>query len=1143
MARTCFGGHRPVRSLLAGWRVSLHRTRADWPIVAAAWLITLLAAVLLAAGFIYPTAASEAGLRRALADAPAGQTNVVASIYEPSAGAAGIDPPVEADLQRAIAGLGGSVVRDWRGSATLGLAGLPDSENGDQAVVGYLDDLASHTTLVDGAWPADAGDPSAPIQVVVADTVASALHLRVGDSLPFVAHASANPLAVPARLVGIFSVTSAADPYWNDDNQLTTGLHENGSYRTLGPFVTTQDDLLQHAGLAQLFLQWRVFPSFQALSLDDASQLRASVEGLAERLGVDTGQPFTVESGLPAILGDAERSLLVSRTGVLLLFAQLSILAAYAIVLTASLLVDHRRVDTALLRSRGAGLPQLALLSAAEGFLLAIPAVLVAPWLAVGALNLLNVAGPLADVGLHIDPRVTLDGYVAAGAAGLACVVLLGIPALLAARGFAAEHGGLSRQETRTFGQRMGLDVALLAITGIAIWQLRLYGAPLTRSVQGALGLDPLLVAAPAIGLMAGGVLALRVLPLLATAAEAVVSRGRDLVASLGSRQMARRPLRYTRSALLLMLAMSMGVFALSYAATWSRSQRDQAAYQAGADARVVPGASIGSLPAWALPSAYQGVPGVAQVSPVERISGGVSFAAGGSADLLALDAATGAGVVRFRSDESSESIAALMQPLSAGRPRPALPQLPDGTTYLRVVPNFKITAISQLVFDPATQEGKDVPLDPAKVSGVQLSVGAVVRDAHGLIYDLETAPVDVAGVPTAIVLTLAPTKSGNAAGVAQAQARLDGPLTLAGLNVAVWLPQDLTTTSGVLGVGAVASGADAAGPWADVPLAAAALWHAKIAQGQQVLADVPTAQTTGTAIRLGSEDGQGALLGNGPQIAAARVSFVPASVAPGGPVPVLVNRAFLAATTSAPGDTITATLDSVSRRLEISGVVESFPTTDPTRPLVVLDESTLGLLRLQATGTTRHADEWWLSATDGATAGLADALRASPFDSADVVTATDRARSLSTDPIALGIIGALTLGFISTGLFAIVGLTVSAAVSARQRRTEFALLRALGFSARQLSASLWLENGSLVLVSLLAGTGLGLLIGWLVLPFVTVTQRAATPVPPVLVEIPWDRILLLDGVSALALGIAVVVIGAVLRRLGVGSVLRMGED
>ena len=154
-----------------------------------------------------------------------------------------------------------------------------------------------------------------------------------------------------------------------------------------------------------------------------------------------------------------------------------------------------------------------------------------------------------------------------------------------------------------------------------------------------------------------------------------------------------------------------------------------------------------------------------------------------------------------------------------------------------------------------------------------------------------------------------------------------------------------------------------------------------------------------------------------------------------------------------------------------------------------------------------------------------------------------ERARSLSTDPVAIGTIGALAIGFVATGLFAIIGLTVSAAVSARERRTEFALLRALGLSGRQLSGWLWLENGSLVLVSLLAGTGLGILIGWMVLPFVTVTQGATAPVPSVIVAVPWDRIVLLDVASGLALGIAVVMIAGALRRLGAGRVLRMGED
>ena len=94
-----------------------------------------------------------------------------------------------------------------------------------------------------------------------------------------------------------------------------------------------------------------------------------------------------------------------------------------------------------------------------------------------------------------------------------------------------------------------------------------------------------------------------------------------------------------------------------------------------------------------------------------------------------------------------------------------------------------------------------------------------------------------------------------------------------------------------------------------------------------------------------------------------------------------------------------------------------------------------------------------------------------------------------------------------------------------------------------QLSGWLWLENAGIVVVSLVAGTGLGLLIGWVVLPFVTVTQEAAAPFPPPLVQTPWLSIGLLVVVSTLALGFTVVVLAAVMRRIGIGSVLRMGED
>ncbi|MGZ6256803.1 MAG: hypothetical protein ACXWMB_07285, partial [Candidatus Limnocylindria bacterium] len=940
-----------MHSIAAGWRLSLRRTRADWPIVAAAWLITILAAVLLAAGPIYSSAASEAGLRRALADAPAADKSIEVSLYGASTDANAADARVETELRRVIASSGGSIVRDWRSSATLGLQGPPGREPGDQAILGFLDGLPRHGTLVEGDWPAESGDPSEPIKVVVLEAVAKELRLAVGDELSLISHPLDQAVVVPARLVGTFAIDAPSDPYWNGDQWLLAWIEENGSYRTFGPFLTTRNDLLDHAGIAAIHLQWRAYPDFQRLTLDAAAQLRSRLEALPTRLQTATDEAFAVATGLAPILRDAERSLLVSRTGVLLLIAQLAILAAYAIILTASLLVDHRRIDTSLLRSRGAGPPQVALLALAEGLLLAIPAVLMAPWLAVGVLDLLNVVGPLADARLHIVPRVTLDGYLAAGLAGIACVALLVLPAALAARGFAAEQGGLSRQETRTFGQRMGLDIALLAITGIALWQLRLYGAPLTTTVRGSLGLDPLLVAAPAIAMTAGGVVALRILPLLAQGVETAVSRGRDLVASLGSRQLARRPLRYTRSALLLMLAMSMGVFALSYTATWSTSQHDQAEYQTGAEVRVLPGSSPSGLPAWALASAYAGLPGVEHASPVERIGDGILFAAAGSADLLALDADTAAGIVLLRAQDSAKPIGEMMHALREGRPEPGLATLPEGAAYVRIVPLVDIASIGMFVFDPDTGEAQFEPFDPGTHVDIRVRASAILIDSHGLLYRLESDLVPIEGPTTAIVLPLE--RAGQRSDVTtKAGARLDGPVKLAGLGIDVWLPQDSSMT-GLVGVAEASAGSDPVGPWSDVPLASTGTWNARMAQGSGVLADVPAGEAQGTAVQFRADGPTGIIFGNGTSAPSARLSFVPASVAVTDAVPVIANRAFLAATASSAGDTISATVEGDVRPLVISSVVDSFPTTDPGRPLLVFDEPTLGLLRLQGTGRT----------------------------------------------------------------------------------------------------------------------------------------------------------------------------------------------
>jgi ABC-type lipoprotein release transport system permease subunit len=1109
--------------------------RADWLIVAAAWLIALLAATLLAAGPIYASAVSLAGLHRVLAEAPVEAANVQASARVQTDAAAEVSQAVVGELARVSGPLRGSVVRLGR-SDTFALPGQPADEVRDLTVLGFMTELDQHASLVEGQWSAPAVAPGDPVEVVIGEGVAETLGLRVGDDLALQNRLD-EELTVPVRIVGIFRVTDPSDSVWFNESQMLDGLTESDQYRTFGPMLTTPQDLIGRVAGDQVLLQWRLFPDFERLTIDAAGSLRARVQNFAERVDAAAGgAPSSVVTGLDRIIATAERSLLASRTGVLLLMAQLAVLAGYAILLTAALLVDHRRVDTALLRSRGAGTLQVAGMALTEGLLIALSAGLAAPWLAAGVLRLFNVAGPLADVGLHIEPGVTDDAFLAAGVAAAACVILLVVPALLAARTFAAEHGAVSRQETRPIGQRIGLDVALLAIAALGFWQLRLYGAPLTESVRGTLGLDPLLIGAPAIGLLAGAVVALRLVPLLAQLVERAVVRGRGLVSSLGARQVARRPLRYTRAALLLMLAMAMGVFALFYTVTWTQSQQDQAEFQVGADVRVTPGRSSGTLPRWELDAAYGSLAGETAHMPVTRQDVRISRAAG-AAQLLALDAAAAPGIVRFRSDLADASLASLLAPLEAGRPTSALPSLDGEPTHLRVTTDVTIRAVAQRVFDFEAEAFVLEPADLELLTGVPLlNAAAVVRDVRGELHRFFADPVTVDDEDEELLIPLGSTGGGST---------LAYPLQLVSLELAFSLPSGLAATSATAILSEVAAGTEPAGDWQAADLAAAGAWRLGWAVFGARAEAVPSELVDGLSMRLDDRGPFGTLQGVDRYRRGTTLSFTPASVvdASDEPLPVIANEAFLERTAARTGDGLSLTLFGRQQPLVVAGSVRSFPTTEPDAPVLVADLPSLNLLRFGATHATSAPDEWWLTVEPAQTDALVGQLDAAPFSSVAIASRLGRARSLGTDPVALGIIGALALGVVAAGLFAVIGLVVSAAVSARERVTEFALLRALGLSSGQLSGWLSLENSMLALVSLVAGTGLGLLIGWVALPFVTVTQQAAIPFPPVTVEPPWAGVLLLEAIGVVTLGVTVALLARLLRRLGIGSTLRMGED
>ena len=1106
---------------LALWRAVVRRIRYDWPVVVAAWALLVAATTLLTAGTLYADAVALGGLRAAVGAAPAADRSLVVSLSSRAADFAGLDTAVRAELDRLVAAGGGGVVTTWLSSGSMGTAA--EATTGTTlSVLVTRPGIEDHATLAAGRWES----PGATVpEVVLSAPAAAGLSVSVGGQLGLVDRLHPGP-PLTFSVVGIY-LPKADDDYWLGNTLDLQGQLSQGSFTTYGPVVLAQDDFLKVAPGGMLSEEWHATPAVADLTGDGLTSLAAAATTIPDRIRAAVPAGFTprVQTGLPDILGRVDRSVLVGRSGVLVLVLEFAVVAAYAIVLVAGMLADRRRAETALIRTRGASGGHVAGIAVAEAVLLAGTAALIAPWISLAIVGALGTSGALtaARGNLSLSPAVLIaDGLgAAAGVVAMTLPNLGGIPSLSGVR------AAISRQAGRTLGQRLRLDLALIVLAGIALWQLRLYGAPLTRNARGVLGIDPLLVAAPGIGLLAGALLATRLLPRAAEIAEPLLARGRGLVGAIGGRGVARRPLRYTRSALLLMLAAALGTFATAHVATWTRSQADQASYQAGADVRITPSSGSASGPG---ASAYAALLGVSEVMAVDRldVDSGRSVRGGAA---LAIDSASAGSIVGRLPPGDAAGLPAALAALAAGRPNPPGIAIPDAARRLSMTVDFGL----KIVTDP-----QFTSVDLKDDLGFQIAV--VVSDASGRLHrwSSNVGPLAGKGVRFEIPLDVGSATPGGASATGRILRAIEVTMAPTG-DAGVGGTVDLGDLEWSATTDAGGSSTELAPLTSDNPTWTGTMQtQLGLVQGRYQ----PPADHPGRLVLNGIETqvaGELAPAFGSGQTVTVRIAWLgdlatAATVA----LPVIASSQFLALTAAQVGDHIAGTIRGSKVELDIVASTNEFPTLDPAKPFIVVDAPTLVLARYAATGSTDAPSEWWLNSSDpDATARAATALDAN----ATVVSRTGIEAALRGDPLALGVIGLLGLGSLAAMVFAAIGFVVNATVSTAEREGELALLRALGLSGGQLSMWLSAEHGLLLGAGLGGGVALGVLLAWLVLPFSTLTTTGDPAVPMPTVVVPADGLLPVIGLTAIVFVVTLVVLRRQLLRLRIGSALRARDE
>ena len=1104
---------RPGGSWAPGWSRSgpglgisflARRARSSWLLLACVAVTVLLATGLAAVLWTFAAVAIPPGAQSILA-APQGRVIGLSGLVDDAGQAAADSRLIRTTLRKAWPGVGFQLDSAlWANPAPLSppraVRAEPSPGRGVpppiawQIQIAALAGIHAQALLTAGKWPGPP-HPGGPVPVALPVTVASQLHAAPGSVLATAARSG--PASAGLRVTGLFRPRDPASPYWALDLVPVSGLSANAipgagppsSFVTYGPAVVSPAAFRGVLTASQA--SWFVLPRAPAMARQRIGVLAGSTSQAVTKFATTLPSGLAVTTRLPRLLAGIARTIVLARSLFTIGALALLLVSAAALLLAARLLASLRDEESALLRARGATRWQITRPVLAEALVLGSLAS------SAGVLAGVRLTGVLARaVRLRLDgppaTGISLLVWLSALAMLVLCAAVMAWPALHAVTPEAARIRQ-GRQARLAGIAWAGGDLAVVALAAIAVWQLRGYSA-VARPAVGSLGIDPAVAVAPALALAAVALIPLRTLPLLARLADRATEHGRRLAAAMVSWQIGRRPIRQAGPVLLVVVATATTTLALAGYASWRRSAADQAAFAVGSDLRVDSPAGV--------PLGTAAPPGVAAATPASVVN------IGNASQLIALDARTAGAAVLLRPDLSPLPLVSLWRHIIPPHPPGlALPGRPD-----------------RLEIRAALGAGPHSSAAAVRKELGSASVVAWIQDADGVTYQLPAGVLPADGQRHALVVPLP--------GPRQASY----PVRLLSLTLTYVLPRyaragpeaavtaDLSIES--LTVARTASGRPGGPLWPGAVLAA---WH-----GTGFASRVPTGPA-GTFQTSPPQDGvPPAILGwhsgarggqqltfragHDPSASVMRmVDLAPESSTgqvaitappPSQLVPAIATSGYLAASRLHTGSTVSVSLGAgLSVPFQIVASVARFPTVFGPNRALITDLGSISDLLAAGQVAPLPVTRWWLRTRGGQEPHLPAGL-----------SVADRARqraALLHNPLLTVPRQALLAIGVAAVLLGVLGFSVSIAASLRTRRTQSAVLAAMGVGRGAQAGQLCLEQFALSVpaaaLGLLAGAGLARLM----MPAITLTTGATSPVPPALTVVPLGQAAALAVVTA----------------------------
>ena len=1003
-------------------------------------------------------------------------------------------------------------------------------EDNARSYFASLPGLEGHASFSSGVPARDGrlASPGEPLELEASIPIEAAelFQVGVGDRLSAVTPWADQVPYITVLITGVFEKSDPEDDFWYLEESVLNAA-TGPSFRTV-PFYITEGSFMEVLGPTLRKMEgtfaWHLGVEIDRVNARNAQLTRGHIEAMHRNLSA-TLSSFRLASDIEGALREYDRRIFFSKFPMFVVLFLINVVILYYVATLSSLVVEERRDEVALLRSRGATSAQILLVFVLEGITIAVVAVVVGPLLAGAGIGVLGLTPAFSDLtgGAPLDVIISRGAYMMSVLGGTLSFVALIVPAIQASRiGVTQHRQQAARPASVPVFQRYYLDILLLLVSIFLFRQLTEQGSIVATGLFGEVAVNQLLLALPGLMLVASAMVLLRLFPLAMRLASHLLSSWLPAGLAMGVWQMARNPTHYARLSLLLILTAGLGIFASSFGATLDRSFEERVLYATGADVVIDDGklvircifggyyscdAENPAGHALTLTEAYEIVPGVAGVSLVLQSTGqDLSKASGVRYAMLAMESESFGEVAWFRDDFSDKTLDGLVRSLKVTNP-------PVGLTLP----------------DDAETIGVRIKADRPHPS---VMVTARIRNALGRYSTYNLGTLDT-GDWTVLSRSLGIGRGRQS----QVYAR---PLQLVSLR--------LHETGGARRLQAGSVLIDDIRVTTDRPLSTEIIEGYEDLEGWSVLK--VTADAVGDVLRpsdvsLTGDSGSALFSWSEGSPLTARGIFRGEGQTP---LPVVASESFARAAGHAEGDEFEVSVSGHRIPVRLVDTVEWFPTMMiSNQKFLVADLASLTeYANLGAITRELAANEVWISSdTSGADRQrLLDRLGSSSrFTGGLILDREERLGKSKVDPlVGAGWRALLFIAFGAVLLLSCLGFLVHAYVSFRSRRLQFALLRTVGFSMRQLVAMVWLEQVLVIATGMALGTWMGGRLGALIMPFLGHDDWGSQVIPPFAMEVNWGALLITYAFMVLVFSIIVLGIIWLIRRISLQRILRLGE-